>query len=188
VFLIVTAFCFAEGLTFSNQEISEQDMIDGIVVNTPLELAFIDTVFTFPNLKPINPDSIICTYDFYLIIMSSPYVCKDCYRAGFDPMTAIPEEYYDRVILLVEGWTSRDVKNDISHYNLDKNIMVLYDKEGINIRRFSNLAECFINEGFLIVDRQLNVHFVMMASYMFPFTHQREIVFQHIVRKYFKNN
>ncbi len=187
-FLIGSSFCLAEDLTFSNQKISDQEMINGVVLKTPIELAFNDTVFTFPNLKPIKPDSILCTYDFYLVIMSSPYVCKDCYRAGFNPMTAIPEDYYDRVILLVEGWTSRDVKNDISHYDINKNIVVLYDKEGNNIRRYSHLAKCFINEGFLIVDKQLHVHFIMMASYKYPFTPQRAISFQHAVRDFFQIN
>ncbi len=170
-FLMISfSFLFAGEIKFSENVYATKDFIRGVEIKKPRTIILADSIFSYPECKLLNIDSLFKEYKFYLIILHSPYTCPDCYHSDVKLINYFAKKYPEQVYLLSEYWEVRDVKKSITKSGVDKNVKILLDKKGENIRRLSNLDDNFINAGFVIIDNNLKIHYVLMGSFAYPYS------------------
>ncbi len=168
--LIYPLFLFSENINFSDSTYSLKNFIDGVEFKNPIESFFSDTIFIYPDAEPVNVDSLLCNYKYYLVLLYSPYVCTDCYNSNFNILNPLIQKYPEQVILLVEYWNLRDVDKGLKSLELNSNIQIFLNKQGRNIIKLSTLHKDLINAGFVIINSDLKIKYILMASFKYPFT------------------
>ena len=160
----------AKDIAFSDSIYSTNDFIRGITISNPVTPLFTDTLYSFPLNKPVNVDSLFLNNKYYFVTLYSPYTCSSCYHADFDIINYFAKKYPEQVYLLIEYWDMRDVFVNVHKLKLDLNVHILLDKKGKNILKLSRLDEAFTNAGYLIIDKNYKIKYIIMGSFKHPYT------------------
>jgi GH43 family beta-xylosidase len=88
-------------------------------------------------------------------------------------MNHLADIYPVQIIILVENWNIRDVHLKLKKYELNSNIQIFLDNEGKNILKLSSLDDIFINFGFMIIDNELNIYYLQLGSFEYPYSNSK---------------
>ncbi len=160
-------------INFSNNKYDSAKFLSGLEIKLPSTNLFTDTLFSYPNISPLSADSIFISHKYYLVELYSPYVCENCSNADFEIINSFAKDFPDQVFILTEFWNLRDVDRGLKKIKLNQNVKILLDKKGVNILNLSNLADSFINAGFIILNENLNIKYILMTSYKSPLTNDK---------------
>lgn len=171
--LIYLSCLYSNNIQIDDNSYSKLDFIEGKIFEHPQYSIELENITKFPTEEIIKRDSIFCTNKYYFINFISPYICNDCIKYNMQFMNHLADIYPVQIIILVENWNIRDVHLKLKKYELNSNIQIFLDNEGKNILKLSSLDDIFINFGFMIIDNELNIYYLQLGSFEYPYSNSK---------------